>query len=82
MRRSMSVLHANWVREKSQGYSGVRFSRSIDLVSISWFLRRYSRIIPGGWYLRRNLLSFILLLKFEFNNYSQFFPFIPHSYIL
>ena len=43
-------------------YSGVKLRRSIDLVSISPFLRRYSRIIPGGWYRSRNLLSFIVYL--------------------
>ena len=33
-------------------YSGVKFSKSIDLVSISPFFLRYSRMMPGGWYRR------------------------------
>ena len=40
-------------------YSGFRLRRSMDLVSISPLLRRYSRMIPGGWKRRRNRLSFI-----------------------
>lgn len=50
-------------------YSGVRLSRSIDLVSTSPFFLKYSRMIPGGWYLSKNLLSFIFNSKFEFINY-------------
>lgn len=42
-------------------YPGVRFSKSIDLVSISPLLLRYSRMIPGGWNLSKNLLSFIFI---------------------
>ena len=42
-------------------YSSVRFSRSIDLVSTSPLLRKYSKIIPGGWYRSKNLFNFILI---------------------
>ena len=54
---------------KSDTYSVVRLSKSMDLVSTSPLLRRYSRMMPGGWYLRRNLLSFISR-RFTISNYS------------
>ena len=40
-------------------YVGVRFNKSIDFVSISPFLFKYSNIIPGGWNLSKNLFNFI-----------------------
>ena len=41
-------------------YPGVKLSKSIDLVSISPLLLRYSKMIPGGWNLSKNLFNFIL----------------------
>jgi hypothetical protein len=35
-------------RVRMVNYSGVRLSKSIDLVSTSPFFLKYSRIIPGG----------------------------------
>ena len=40
-------------------YSVVKLSRSMDLVSTSPFRWTYSRMIPGGWNLSKNLFSFI-----------------------
>ena len=40
-------------------YVGVRFNKSIDFVSISPFLFKYSNMIPGGWNLSKNLFNFI-----------------------
>ena len=59
MRRSISVLKTI---NTSWDYSGVRFKRSIDLVSTSPLFLKYSKIMPGGWYRKRNLFSFILPL--------------------
>lgn len=43
-------------------YPGVRFSKSMDLVSISPLRLRYSKMIPGGWYLSKNLFNFIFFV--------------------
>ena len=43
-------------------YPGVRFNKSIDLVSISPLLFRYSKMIPGGWNLSKNLFNFIFFI--------------------
>ena len=47
-------------------YVGVRLSRSIDLVSISPLLFRYSRMIPGGWNRSKNLFNFMFDIQFLF----------------
>lgn len=58
MLAKLEKLEMGWVT-----YVGVRLRRSMDLVSISPLLLRYSRIMPGGWYLSKNLLSFIFEFK-------------------
>jgi len=52
-------------------YPGVKLSKSIDLVSISPLRFRYSRIMPGGWNLSKNLLSFIFISILLFLNYIR-----------
>jgi hypothetical protein len=40
-------------------YVGVKLSKSMLLVSISPLRLRYSKMMPGGWNLSKNLFNFI-----------------------
>jgi hypothetical protein len=52
--------HTQSLPPAKPAYSGVRSNKSIDLVFTSSDCS-YSKIIPGGKYLRRNLFNFIVM---------------------